>query len=89
MTLWDQYAQLVNVQMIAHFGLHVLPRRPTDPIFLIMVAVFGTLPQLLMASCGGFLGLSLAWSRRCRLVVLAALVGVAVLTVSLFAWLAA
>jgi hypothetical protein len=61
---WEEYAAFINDLLRVHLGLSVFDRGPADPALLIVVAVFGSLPQMLMAIAGGLLGLSLGWSRR-------------------------
>jgi hypothetical protein len=65
-SFWDSYATFIDRILLTHFGFGVLNRGPEDPILLLTVAVFGFLPQFLMALVGGFLGLSIGWSPRSR-----------------------
>ena len=55
-SFWDSYATFIDDFLMVHFGFSVLKRAPEDPVLLLTVAVFGFLPQLLMAIVGGSLG---------------------------------
>jgi hypothetical protein len=64
--LWEEYTVFINDLLRVHLGLSIFDRNPFDPALLIVVAVFGSLPQMLMAIAGGLLGLCLGWSMRSR-----------------------
>lgn len=87
--LWDEYGAFIDGQLRAAYGLSVLDRGPLDPVFLSMIAVFAFLPQLLLGIAGGFLGLSLAWSRRSRVLTFTLFAIAAFLVLHVAAWLAA
>ena len=87
--LWDEYGAFIDGQLLAAYGLSVLDRGPLDPVFLSMIAVFAFLPQLLLGIAGGFLGLSLAWSRRSRVLTFTLFAIAAFLVLHVAAWLAA
>ncbi len=65
--IWDDYAEFIDDLLSVHLGLSVLNRGPFDPTLLIAVAVFASLPQMLMAIAGGSTGLFLGWSRQSRM----------------------
>jgi hypothetical protein len=88
-SLWEEYAEFIDVLLSAHFGLSVLDRGPEDPVLLATVAIFAFLPQLLMTLGGGLLGLSLAWSARARASVFTLFAIVGILVLNLAVWLAA
>jgi hypothetical protein len=62
--IWDSYAVFINDLLRVHLGLSVLDRNPFDPALLIVVAVFGSLPQMVMAVTGGLVGLAVGWLGR-------------------------
>ena len=64
--VWDDYAEFIDDLLSVHLGLSVLKRGPFDPTLLIAVAIFASLPQMLMAIAGGLTGLFLGWSRQSR-----------------------
>jgi hypothetical protein len=88
-SLWEQYAEFIDLQFRIHLGLSVLTRGADDPILLATVAAFGFLPQFLVALGGGLLGLSLRWSARSWVLVLKVFAIVAILVLQVAAWLTA
>jgi len=83
-SLWEAYTVFIDDLLRTYHGLSVLNRGLEDPVFLVTVAVFAFLPQLLIALVGGLLGLSLGWSARSRRTVftLFAIVGILVSSVA-------
>ncbi len=60
---WDEYAAFIDGFLAVQFGIRILNRSPFDPVLLVIVAVFGFLPQILMGCAGGLVGLAVAWWR--------------------------
>jgi hypothetical protein len=60
--LWETYANFIDNLLLKYFDISVINRPEEDPLLLAMVALFGFLPQFVMALLGGLLGLWLGWS---------------------------